>query len=418
MQVGLVVAGGWLIRVWSIMAWQRYQPVQGDQVFYHWQAHALAEGAGFVNPWMYANGVEIGTALHPPLYSLYLAAWTILGVDSATGHKLASSLLGAGTVLVIALLANRLAGRAAGILAGLLAAVYPPLWVNDGGLAAESLYGFLVALVLWASYKVWADASTTSVAVLGGLIALAALTRAEAVALFAFLVVPLLLVRPALSVPRRLWLIGCCGLVGMLFMAPWIARNMLTFEDPSFLSNGSGFVIEISNCDETYSGEHLGYWDGACDRDDTWVFDDPFEAARNETTVEKAKREAGLTYARQHLGRLPVVVAARVGRMWEVYRPIQNVEFNNFLERRGQLPSRVGLAMYAVMVPLAVWGAVLLRRRHLTIVPFVALMLNATLTAAVSFGITRYRVGADVGLVLLAGLALGAAWDHRMATST
>ncbi len=419
MQLGLVVAGAWAIRLWAILGWQQHQAVQGDQVFYHHQARALADGAGFVNPWAWnATGAEIGTALHPPLYSLYLAAWTVLGVDTPTGHKLASSLLGAGTVLVVGVLAARLGGHAAGILAAVLAAVYPPLWVNDGGLAAESLYALIVALVLWTSYRVWDEPSTAAVAALGALVALATLTRAEALGLYGLLVLPLLVLLPELSLRRRAWLLAWCGLAGLLVMAPWIARNMLTFEHPSLLSNGAGFVIEISNCDQTYAGEHLGYWDVECDRDATWLYEDRYEAARHETEVERAKREVGVTYAREHLARLPLVAAARVGRMWEIYRPFQNIQLNAFFERRGMLPSRVGLAMYAAVLPLAAWGVVLLRRRRETIVPFVALFSSATLTAALSFGITRYRVGADVALLVLAGVALGLAWERRSVTAS
>ena len=50
---------------------------------------------------------------------------------------------------------------------------------------------------------------------------------------------------------------------------------------------------------------------------------------------------------------LPVVVAARVGRMWGVFRPIQNVNFDILFERRGLWPSRAGRAMYAVLLPLS-----------------------------------------------------------------
>ena len=64
----------------------------------------------------------------------------------------------------------------------------------------------------------------------------------------------------------------------------------------------------------------------------------------------------------------------------------------------------------ALLVPLAVGGLVALWRRKITIVPFVALAVMATVTAAASFGITRYRVGADVGLTVLAGVALDALW--------
>jgi hypothetical protein len=66
--------------------------------------------------------------------------------------------------------------------------------------------------------------------------------------------------------------------------------------------------------------------------------------------------------------------------------------------------------MYYVLLPLAVAGVAVLWRRRITIVPFVSLAVLATITAAVSFGITRYRVGLDVGITILAGVAVDAVW--------
>ena len=47
-----------------------------------------------------------------------------------------------------------------------------------------------------------------------------------------------------------------------------------------------------------------------------------------------------------------------------------------------------------------------LRRRHVPILPFVAIALAITITAATSFGITRYRAPVDAMLPVLAGGAL------------
>jgi hypothetical protein len=72
-RLGLVVAGGLAVRVAWVLAWARNQDLAGDQVFYHYQGRALAEGAGFVNPYAWndtAQQIEIPTAAHPPLYSL------------------------------------------------------------------------------------------------------------------------------------------------------------------------------------------------------------------------------------------------------------------------------------------------------------------------------------------------------------
>jgi hypothetical protein len=66
--------------------------------------------------------------------------------------------------------------------------------------------------------------------------------------------------------------------------------------------------------------------------------------------------------------------------------------------------------MYYELLALAVAGLVVLRRRSVPILPFVSLAVLATVTAFVAIGITRYRYPVDVGLVILAGVALDAAW--------
>jgi hypothetical protein len=440
-QLGIVVVAGLAVRLAWVWGYGRTQEVAGDQIFYHHQALALADGAGFVNPYAWNDPVTplaIPTAAHPPLYSLYLAFWSLLGVDSALQHRIVSTFLGAACVVVVGLVARRLAGDRAGVLAAAAAAIYPNLWINDGLLAAESIYALCIAVVLAAAYRLWMhqrDAPDRTMvgdaAFLGAAIALAALARAEATLLFATLALPLVLLTPGLAWPRRFQVLAVTGVVGAAVLAPWVVRNMTTWDQPVVMSTGAGFVIEISNCDETYEGHYLGYWSATCDRDSTWpiraeVTPDMtpaevaeaeqaarIESARQEPLVEQRKREEGLRYVREHLDELPVVVAARLGRMWDLWRPGQSVEFNDFFERRGRLSTMAGMAMYYVLLPLAVYACVILHRRRITIVPFVAIAVTVCAAAASSFGITRYRVGADVALCVLAGVALAALLDRR-----
>jgi hypothetical protein len=397
-----IVAGGGILRVWSVLAWQRGFELHGDQVFYHHQANALADGFGYVNPYaLQGAGWLLPTAAHPPVYSTYLALWSAVGIDTPPGHKLASCVLGMATVLLVGLVAHRIAGEAAGLAAATLAALAPNLWISDGGLVSEAAYGTSVALLLLAAHRAWRAPDTWAAVWLGLALALATLTRAEALVLFAFLAVPVLLVRRS-TVPlaQRFRLLVICGATGAAALAPWVARNLTTFEHPVGVSVGAGYVLEIANCDDTYHGPLLGYWSQACDRS-TWPEGD-------ESTVELAKREVAMEHIRANTGRLPVVVAARVGRMWDVYRPSQGVRLNDFFERRGRLPSQLGLWFYWAMLPLGVLGAREARRRGAALSPYVAIAASVTLAAAMSFGITRYRAGAEVALCVLAGVGL--AW--------
>jgi hypothetical protein len=64
--------------------------------------------------------------------------------------------------------------------------------------------------------------------------------------------------------------------------------------------------------------------------------------------------------------------------------------------------------MYAVLLPLGVAGVVVLWRRRVPISPLVGPAVAVTVTAAMVYGLTRYRVPADVGLCIGAGVAIDA----------
>jgi 4-amino-4-deoxy-L-arabinose transferase-like glycosyltransferase len=437
-QLGCIVTAGLALRVILVATWSSGLLPQGDQLFYLRQAQYLSDGFGFVfrNP-MLPLGEPAGygelapTAAHPPLYTAWLG---LVGLgpwspDNHVPYRLATVLLGAAAVAVIGLTARRLAGDRAGLVAAGLAALYPNLWVNDVLLFSESMYALTIALVLLASAAYAGDRSGRNAAFLGATVALAALARAEAALLVVLLVVPLILWAPPAGADRppetgaswrdRLGRLGIAGGVALLVVAPWVVRNAATFSRhlPT-LSNGAGYVIEISNCDQTYgyapltdlegrpqanapADGMLGYWAIECDRT-PWVPGD-------ETETGTVKLRTGVDYMVEHRDRFPVVLAARIGRIWDVWRPEQSRAVNATLEGRGLVPSTLAMIMYYPLVLAAGAGLVVLRRRRQPLSPYLAVFAMTTLTAAVSFGITRYRVGADVALVVLAGVAVDAA---------
>jgi hypothetical protein len=107
------------------------------------------------------------------------------------------------------------------------------------------------------------------------------------------------------------------------------------------------------------------------------------------------------------------VVAARIGRVWDVFRPTQNVHLNEFYERRGDAASWSVLIGYYLMLPFAIGGLVVMRRRRVPIFPMIAIAVSVTITVALSFGITRYRAPVDAVLPVLAAVALDALWRRR-----
>lgn len=375
-----------------------------DNYYYHSQANLLAEGRGFLSPFALLGGREEPTAAHPPLYSLYLAAWSLLGATAPLWHRLASGLISAAAVVPVALTAARLAGRRAGAAAAAVAAVHPALWMNDGLILSESLYIPLAAAGLWQAHRFIDKPGPGRAAGLASVLALAALTRSESLLLFLMLLTPLVWRSPRATVSQRLRMTGIAAAVASAVLAPWAVRNLVVFEEPTFLSVGQGYVLELANCDATYSGPLVGYWSAACDPGQ-W-------AEGDESVVGAAKLDRALRYIGDHLGRQPGVATARVGRLFGLFRPFQTADFDVFFERRIDWHVRAGLWAHWALSLLAVGGAVVLRRRRRPIWPSMALIGTAAATAAVSFGITRYRVGADVAIVMLAGVALGLLLDR------
>ena len=230
---------------------------------------------------------------------------------------------------------------------------------------------------------------------------LAALTRAELV-----LLVPLLAIPAVLGADRSAWrarvtTLAVVVVAAVLTMAPWVVRNLVTFDEPTLLSTGDGAVLLGANCDRTYSGRLLGVWSLECS---TTV-----PETRDLSVSAKRQRDEGLDYIGDHLGRYPVVVAARIGRAFDVFRPFQTVDFGE-REGRPREAAIAGLILYWLMVPFAIAGAVLLRRRRTLLWPFLVPIGVVVVVVALGYGITRFRVPAEPSIVVLASVGLVAAW--------
>ncbi|MFO7590738.1 MAG: glycosyltransferase family 39 protein [Acidimicrobiia bacterium] len=372
-----------------------------DSIYYGLQSKALVAGEGFVRPL-----TDLANADHPPLTTLVIAPATwIFGLTTDTmAQRLTMSVVGTAAVVAIGFLGRAVRGPRVGLIAAGIAAVYPNLFMNDGIVMAESLAALFVALALWAAYRLRLTGSTGAAAVLGVCCGFAALARAELILLAPALGIPMLLganrgawrdwIRPVLTV----------GAVTALVVSPWVVRNLVVFEEPAFLSTGDGLVLTGANCDEVYEGPRIGFWSLAC-------------AGKSSKTEDAAvlssrQRDAALDYMGEHLDRLPAVVAARVGRVWGIFRPVQTLRFSEF-EGRSHAPAMSGLVMYWILAGLAIGGVVVQRRRRALVWPLLVPVALVTLIAAVGYGTIRFRVPAEVSIVVLAAIALDALWQRR-----
>ncbi|GAC1306419.1 MAG: hypothetical protein NVSMB16_02330 [Acidimicrobiales bacterium] len=392
----LIGALGLTVRLTYVLAAAPRRLPIGDPLGYHLQANALAAGHGFVNPFVQAfSGRSVPTAAEPPLFTLVLALGSLLGAHTVLAHQLLGVLIGTGTVVVVALIGERCGGCRCGYWAGLLAALYPPLWLSDGGLGAESLFALVTAATVLAGYRFGRDPNVRSAAMLGGVVGLAALTRVEGALLGPLLVLPVVLRRGPVSVRRRATAVAGAALVTVAVIAPWTIRNLVTFDRPVLLSTGEG-TLAGANCDPAYRGAKAGLWIITCI---------PAAPPGDESVTNAFWRRAGTTYARDHVRRLPAVMVIRVARTWQLYGPVQDAMADRD-DGRPRWANLIGLGAYAGVATTALGGAVVLARRRAPVTALVAPVVLATVTAATIWGAVRFRAPAEISLVVLAAVAL------------
>ena len=241
---------------------------------------------------------------------------------------------------------------------------------------------------------------------------LTALVRAEVLLALPILAWPVLR-SPGIDHRRRLMHYATIGLIAGAVLAPWVVRNVRTFEEPVLLTNGTGILLAQTNCDATYYGDKQGSWEFECGLPQPLRSDG---TPGDESERDLVYRQRGLDYLADHPGRLVThVVPKRVGRFWGVYAPIQQLRADILVEGREFRLSVLGLAQFYASVPLAAAGAAWLRRRGQGLLPLLAIPLVGTLVAALTLGATRYRVPTDVVLVLLAAVAIRRLRDRQTA---
>jgi hypothetical protein len=186
------------------------------------------------------------------------------------------------------------------------------------------------------------------------------------------------------------------GALIVVVVGPWVGRNLALVRGAPVLATEYRPALAGANCPGAWGGSLEGWWSRTC----------PGAVALPSTGTGEGT-QAARTYVAHHLGAAPGVALVRLARVWNVYRPLQGATLET-ADGRPLWVSRLGLWYFYAMVPVAVAGAVVLRRRRLLLFPFVAMVLLTSMTAVAVFGDARFAVEADVALAMLAGVGLDA----------
>lgn len=367
-----------------------------DSWYYSGQAKQIASGVWFRELFSDQPGAE-----HGPLTSLLIAPVSH-GAHWQDWQRLVTVITGCVTVWLVARLALAIAGTSVAVIAAWLAAMYPNLWMNDGLVMSESVSMMLVAACLLLAHRASTDRRPWTLAAVGAALGLAVLARSELALLVPLVGAWLLMVgrRPGEHWKGAVLAMGVAAGV----VAPWVAFNLARFESPVLLTTNDGTTLLGANCPQTYWGDTVGGWTIEC------VVADPEYRPDEEPSVRSSRQwDLATEFIGSHPGSIPKVVAARIGRTLDLYGLAGSVH-QDVGEERPRWAVWCGIAMFWVMLPLAVVGAMRIRRRHRLLL--LAPMAVVLVTTVLFYGAHRIRSSAEPSMVLMASVGALAVWQR------
>jgi hypothetical protein len=219
-----------------------------------------------------------------------------------------------------------------------------------------------------------------------------ALVRSEDIVV-ALLIVPAAIVTaPRLAWRGRVVRISIALVATAAVMSPWFVRNYTTFHPPVVVSTAADKTLAGANCNSTYYGSLIGYWDYSCLGHDELADND-------EARYGEALSDEGTDYFDAHLSRVPLVLTVRVLRSWGLYDPAQEAQLARF-ETRSVGWQQLAWPVSLLVLILAVPGIVGRRRYRFTLVFLAGPAVVDTLIVLTTYGNDRFILSAIPGLCI------------------
>ena len=180
----------------------------------------------------------------PPLYPFFLAGvYSVFG-RSAVAVALVQIVFDVVTIAAIYAIGRRVGGERAGLLAAAFTGFYPYLLFQGVSVNDTTLFTMLLALGVWAVYRVWDTRSWRWAAFAGLMFGVAALTKtlvAVMLPLFA------LWWWRQLGFRRAFGLAAVMGFVFVAVLLPWVVRNTRLHGSLTLISTNDGSNLYQGN---------------------------------------------------------------------------------------------------------------------------------------------------------------------------
>jgi 4-amino-4-deoxy-L-arabinose transferase-like glycosyltransferase len=319
------------------------------------------------------------------------------------------------TLFAVFAIGKRIGGDAVGLLSAAFTGFYLYLMFQSMTANDTSIFVMLLALGIWAVYRVYETRSWGYALLAGLLFGLIALTKSLVVFMLPLIAFWWIL---RLGWTRALQLSAVMLLVFALVIAPWVVRNSRLHNQLTFLSTNDGSNLYQGNnrCAADYL---LAGWDVQ------WTaipecIDFPPEGL---TEVQESVwfRDRAVTFLVNNVGEWPRLIVAKLYALWwpEIMPravPINALMMDNEVQQYNQPAFQIARIVHLIyFTPLLLLGFAGLWvgwRDKKPIAPIVIVLIAITAAYLIYHPSTRYRAPADPFLFVLAAYALIRLWKR------
>lgn len=366
----------------------------GDERDYSVQGQFIADGKWFWSTTPYGNPHE--SMWKAPGYPLWVGViYAVLGADPDRVFAL-QAFIGPITVLLTWVLARRLFDGQVAVGAAAIVALHPFAWQFDVRLFAEAIVTPLT--LLFFIVLLGLPASRWRAGGLGLLLGVMVLIRPSALYLVPVAVVAFLVLAPW---RRALILSALTIALAAVVVLPWTVRNHSVSGAWVPVSVQDAALYGVFNDDAANDPIYPWAWRYATMRDRD-VLDPPRPIP--DARLRSLLRQRGFDYIRDHPASVPKAFFWNgLSRLWDVRRPAHILGEAKPTGRR-RLPTAVGIALHYIVLPLALIGLLMARRRRIVVLPLVVLALSASVVFTAD-ATTRYRAPFEPLIAILASFA-------------
>lgn len=381
-------------------------PLAGDEIEYDLIARLFADGHFMWSTTPY--GEPHPTMIKAPLYPVLVGVqYAVLG-ESYDRVLTLQTLIGPLVIGLTWLLGRRLFGPKVGLAAAFVVAVYPFAWQFEARLYSEAITTPLVlaALILFLD----TEPTRRRIVLLGITMGALVLTRPALAYLFAGALAAWVI---AAGWRRGLGATAAAAAIALLVVLPWTVRNYIEYESVVLVSYQDAAAVFGTFNDEAANDEvHPFAWRATNARDA------PLFEKRNRMEEDELRSKLNhnaLEWVKDHPDSIPKAFFWNgLSRFWDVRRPSRALHEVRF-EGRSRGLTKIGLAMYYVLLPLALASLLLARGRRRLVIPVAAIAVAASLTHTI-VSLTRYRSVIEPLIVVLACGAVAMLLERRQPT--